>query len=91
MSIFCGGGIARRSVDTNLTRGDKKILKKFKKNFNWNVCLPSGQVLVTGGGTAIYISISAIIYSRVLGDTFLMTKHWFEKKRRILELFKAYR
>ena len=29
MSIFCGGGIARRSVDTNLTRGDKKILKKF--------------------------------------------------------------
>ena len=65
MSIFCGGGIARRAVDTNLTRDDKKI----------NVYRPSGQVLVTGGGTAIYIYLSAIIYSRVLGDSTLVTKH----------------
>ena len=66
MSIFCGGGIARRAVNTNLTRDDKKLMYI-------NRCRTGARA--RGGGGYCHIYLSAIIYSRVLGDSTLVTKH----------------
>ena len=48
MSIFCGGGIARRAVNTNLTRDDKKLMYI-------NRCRTGARA--RGGGVLPYISI----------------------------------
>ena len=53
MSIFCGGGIAKRAVDTIINRCRTGAL----------------------GLGYCHIYLSAIIYSRVLGDSTLVTKH----------------